>query len=244
MLYKKILKACSTFEYYESNGYENKLTLTFKEILDKWDAFTFIYNSTIKWVSFGVSFNNKPIYEHAKQAKLLSSIVEIKRNLGYKEESVDKDSYCLQGWGCRLLKSITYEPHYYARRVWYDCGEFVDGKWIIRKDQIKLYLKKEAEDLLLTLCPNFRWERVESAVDNLPSFIDIANKQWEISTRVQFIDGVFKSIPTGIRWTGEYNNFSPEDIARPQISDILDNLSDDDIKKLIEDYLKNDDNEK
>jgi len=92
-----------------------------------------------------------------------------------------------RGWGCRYLSAIEREP--VIRRFnlgrpptgWWDFGSFdADQHFVVRKDQIREALQKEADRAGLPFCPQYDFARVSASVDSLPDEIDPSSSStWE-----------------------------------------------------------------
>jgi len=92
-----------------------------------------------------------------------------------------------RGWGCRYLAAIEREPT--IRRFnlgrppvgWWDFGGFdSDQHFVIRKEQIREALQKEADRTGLPFCPQYDVKRVSASVDSLPDEIDPSSSStWE-----------------------------------------------------------------
>jgi hypothetical protein len=98
----------------------------------------------------------------------------------------------LPGWGCKLLTQVkrhsvqdAYSPYdnayYHDTMWWYEAGRFTSKNvWAIDKKALQEYLKKEADNKYLALCPVFNFQKALVEIESLPDKIDLTKtNDWE-----------------------------------------------------------------
>lgn len=98
----------------------------------------------------------------------------------------------LPGWGCKLFSHVMrylsydhYSPYHspYCEDTiyWYEAGKFTsENIWHIDKKELQAYLRKEADNKYLELCPVFNFKNVIAEIKSLPDRIDLTdNADWE-----------------------------------------------------------------
>jgi len=218
-MYKKVLRECSKFPGFTLEDGFHTVNLTFKEIVENWESFNFIFHHIVKWSSFSFVIKGKSIVSYSDIKKIFYSLQELKQCMKGYQEAFDKDDHCnYTFWGCHKLKSIEVLPHFYMKdKGWYIYGNLEDGQWKINKDYIFNKLMHEAQSNLVISCPNFNPNRILEVVNSLPDKIDIATKNWKLKLSTQFLNGQFVKVCTGIDWIGDFSDFNPAEILRSDI---------------------------
>lgn len=211
--YNQVLKECRKFQNFSETDDLKTLQLGFTEIFDQWESFNSILHTAIKWTSFAMFIQDRSVSK-SEVKKIFYSLQELKNCLlGYYSD-IDKISYCGHTfWGCHRLTSVQVLPSWYTiDKGWYTIGSLENGSWKIDKEKILTKLLSEAERRYLDQCPNFNKEKIREVVHALPDRLDIANKHWRFKTSLQFKEGQFKDVVTGIEWIGDFSEFKPEQI--------------------------------
>lgn len=210
----QIIKECNKFKDFTLLDGIYKLQIEYLEILENWESFSLVLNNAITWSSFGFKIKGRLVAHKSDIKKIFYDLQDLMYCIKEFQVVNDQLGYCNQTfWGCNKLDSVHVLPNYYSKhKGWYLFGTLDQGAWKIDKDRILNTLLKEAELKHLDKCPNFKKERIQEVVDALPASIDIATKHWKMVTTIQFKDGAFKQVCTGIEWIGNYIDFKPEEI--------------------------------
>lgn len=213
-VFVQVVKECRKFQGFTKEEDRYALNTTYQEAMQRWDAYQVILLNAINWASFEYRHAGELVTDKARIKKsfyMMQSIVQcMKEHL----EVIEKERFCRATiWGCRMLDSVHIFPDFYDRqRGWFMFGYLEDGVWKIDKEKMLRTMLEEANMKHLSSCPNFVPERLAQAVHALPAFIDIATKEWKLTTSVQLIDGEFKTVCNGIEWVGSYQDYKPTEI--------------------------------
>lgn len=219
-MYGKVINLCRAFNNFTQEDGINVVRAEIKEIVERWEAFNGIFGTACSWSSFSLHLNDQPIIGNTEIKKVYYSLQDLKNCLKDFHKEFDKDLHCEGGqfWGCHKLKSVEVLPSWYTiDKGWYMTGSLEDGNWKINKQQILNKLLTEAKEKLVKNCPNFKEDRIRAVVSALPDQLDIATKNWRLTTSLKFIDGQFKTVCTGIQWHGTFAEYKPETFLQPTI---------------------------
>lgn len=208
----QVVRECSKFNEFTFTDGRYTLTISYMEALSLWDSFQIIFANAVNWASFEFKIKDRPVAGRADIKRIYYDLQELMYCLKQYQTVADPEAYCAQDfWGCNRLKSVQVMPDFYHTAAgWFSFGTLVDGNWKIDKQRILGTLLKEAQLKHLDSCPNFNQKRIEHVVQALPDQIDIATRNWKLKTSLQFADGTFKQVCTGIEWTGHYAEYKPE----------------------------------
>lgn len=251
--FRDAIKYARKFDHFsESSEDIYELIIDKNELFEKWEYFAPLHHYITKWAGTQVWFNDKLIVPYKNNN--FYALQEIHYCLKGYNDSYDKSNYCSQdddftGWGCFRLKSITKNISTYHWNYWYKYGKFInDMKWVIDKQKIREILINESLSRRIDICPCFDLSKILDSIGKLPVLIDLTkDKGWEINYATNFSGSSFVNVPIGIIHTdteeesliSNIENEGTEDLEMENLinSKNFDNLTDDQINKLIE-YMK------
>lgn len=245
--YKDVMRHCRRFEGF-TEGEMNVLKIPDAESLfTQWKDFNRIFHSARRWVGFTVYFNETALVPYKVESDWFFSVQDIYNCYRHYKTSYDKEGYCNDGgcWGCKMLKSIEryIQPSFWPYNYWYKYGYFSDAvTWVVDKEKILRVLKEEASHKHLSFCPVFNEMVIEPFVESLPDRIHVDDKNWRIQYVTDYLEDGPVSIPSGIQHTELEQKLYPiiDELVRQVLppSHEDEDLTDDEANRLIDDYLK------
>ena len=259
--FTKVLNLCRKIGLFKKECEFFLLEMNTNDIFTQWDTFNSIFHLIKKWSSFELKIDNDSFFDYKSKSDFFYSIQEIKTCYKNYKRNTYKNEYCIRDFSCIWLKSISFSGYSYKK--WYSYGKWIsDSIWKVNKDEIRNILTEESKVKHLCFCPIFELEKSLNVINSLPDEINISiDKNWKIVYKNGFKNGIYQTFPYSIEFQ-EYiepivevkeNEVKNENSFFDVIKQIdkyllfgreISNkgkleLSDDEINKIIDEWVKN-----
>jgi len=188
------------------DGQTARMEIPEDKLLGAYEELGFLFGYIQHWKSLRATFRGKEVHPYRFIFLVWHNVStcaeECKNSVEPRHcwSSVDA-----KGWGCKKIQSILRYTHGTAHykvsnRYWYNFGDFQDkDTWQIYKPWILQRLKKEVKEKAIYLCPYFKMEEVEAAVNSLPDVIKPDGVRYVRYCTHEYVDGLKRSVPVNIR---------------------------------------------
>jgi hypothetical protein len=134
----------------------------------------------------------------------------------------------LKSFGCKKIEKIRRNLLFntsFNYIYWYQFGHFETlNKYVIEKDSLLIALKQEINSTCVNACPYFDYNRVATAVNSLPDFIDLdrSRDSWQIIWDDDYSEGYLKKVPVKLEPVpAEKDNYKRNQLIKTAIENLI-----------------------